>query len=415
MPSIINADQLGDTIGRANSFLAEEHIRTRSGFSSLADPGKTGNFIDITTMPELVKKFPFLNDYPADFLLSTPFEVILKAESTSMKLKEMETGRKTEARLSTNRENLLTQLTAVTAGSDNRWDLIHDARFLPGATCSAAKLWLQARGVIGSKGHPPVSTYDMGSVGLGGCVTPKGWLDLHDPGSTDLSLKLFTMNNCGNKTAGSKTDSAQRSSEWEEISEIGEFKVAMRTLRTAMSFVHPWNFSIAAIDGFLHQSNFCHSDISGLPNQGRLLTQFVDYVLGENANRWRGQEKFMTAGDLRNTWPEFLGNRPEATLGKMKTQQGQANNQTKYPRSAPSAPSISSSFSTPPPNYRVPVSNPLFWDDICVLWNIGKCVKPPGVCFTKRGVALRHVCNHRPDPRNQNIVCGKDHPSKGNH
>ncbi len=43
----------------------------------------------------------------------------------------------------------------VEAREDNRLDILHAARFLPGMACSAAKMWLMARDVIGPNGIPP--------------------------------------------------------------------------------------------------------------------------------------------------------------------------------------------------------------------------------------------------------------------
>ena len=31
---------------------------------------------------------------------------------------------------------------------------------------------------MGDKGHSGLSTYDMGSIGLGGCISAKGWVEL---------------------------------------------------------------------------------------------------------------------------------------------------------------------------------------------------------------------------------------------
>jgi hypothetical protein len=75
--------------------------------------------------------------------------------------------------------------TAVMEGMDNKWLILHPARFLSGAACSAQELWSQARTVIGiNGGHPPWSNYDMTPIGLGGLVTARGWLESGNPAST---------------------------------------------------------------------------------------------------------------------------------------------------------------------------------------------------------------------------------------
>ncbi len=65
-------------------------------------------------------------------------------------------------------------------------DLLHPARFLEGSACSSVGLWPTARKCVGPNGVVPISKYDMGGVGLGGggYVTPKGWVEINNPGST---------------------------------------------------------------------------------------------------------------------------------------------------------------------------------------------------------------------------------------
>ena len=165
-----------------------------------------------------------------------------------MKISEFERNKAVSLRLSNNRDNLSSSYTQIKQGRANRWDELHDSRFLPGAGCPAAKLWLKARKVLGDTTHSPISTYDMNSIGLGGYVSKKGWVEIHDVGSDNLSLKMFNINGCGNKIS-----SASSSEEFKDIVELGEFKLALRVAREALSFAHPWNKSICAIEGFLIQ------------------------------------------------------------------------------------------------------------------------------------------------------------------
>lgn len=140
---------------------------------------------------------------------------------------------------------------------------------------------MKARDAMGTRGHPPISTYDLTSIGLAGFVTNKGWTEIHNPGSGSLALRMFTINNCGGKAGKGQ----EETEDLEEISEIGEFKTALRVLAPAMRFVHPWNHSVDALEGFFHQTNYCYSDLEGLERKAALLTGFTDYVLRENSNR----------------------------------------------------------------------------------------------------------------------------------
>lgn len=355
-------------------------------------------------------------------LTKTPIETLLKLEATSIKLKNLEKSRHVEDRLATNREDLLKIKIEVKTGWDDRWTHLHEARFLPGAACSATKLWLRAREVLGTSGQAAVSVYDMASVGLAGHVTPKGWEVLGDPGNSAISINLFSISNCGKRTASKGHDLPEE--EMREIVELGELKVAVRTLREAMSFAQPWNKSASALEGFLVQSNFCSADLEGIEQQAAILTSFVDYVLRENTNRWRGQEAFLTISEIKSSWESYLGSRPQSMLTKSKrqyfggyrsAQQKQmpqsftSSNQQQHQQGQNQQTNGGTNSQGQASSGRVHVPAALWWDDICVMYNIGKCMKPPGTCITKRGRPLRHICNHRPDKNNQNNYCGMNH------
>jgi hypothetical protein len=53
--------------------------------------------------------------------------------------------------------------------------------------------------------------------------------------------------------------------------------------------------------------------------------------------------------------------------------------------------------------------------DICPKWNVGKCNKAPGSCYTFNGVALRHVCNWRDLNVPNSQPCAAAHTRRGNH
>lgn len=298
-------------------------------------------------------------------------------------------------KLSSNRDNITTTFTEVEGGNDNRWDKLHAARYLPGAGCTAAKLWMRGREVIGEKGHIPINTYDMGAVGLAGYVSKKGWCKLHDPSSDSLSLKMFNINNCAAKTPAT----AGQEGEFKDIVDLGEFKLALRAARSAQMFVHPWNHSIEAIEGFMFRTNFCAKDLEGTAKPAAILTQFVDFALECNADRWKNQEPFLSCGDLKTTWDSFYGARPTSELTKKSDkkeggwQGGRGGGGGGF------------RFS----NFQGP------FDDACRMYNFGKCIKPPGTCTTKSGIPLRHVCNFRTNPADPNTACGKTHPAKFNH
>jgi hypothetical protein len=240
----------------------------------------------------------------------------------------------------------------------------------------------------------------MNAVGLGGFVSKRGWLEIHNVGSDSMSLKMFNINSCGNK-AGSAAKS-DNSDELKDIIELGEFQLALRVAREAMSLVHPWNKSISAIEGFLNQSDFCKQDLAGVDKPGAALTQFVDYIFGENADRWRGRLPFLSTGDLKASWAAFWGARPESKLKP---------NQKATGAGAAGGSSNEGGFK----KFSRQQFDKSFFDDVCRMFNFGKCSKGPGTCTTKSGIPLRHVCNFRTNPSNPKDICGRAHPAIFNH
>jgi hypothetical protein len=154
----------------------------------------------------------------------------------------------------------------------------------------------------------------MSAVGLAGFVTGKGWVELHNSLSSKLALKLFSINNCSSKTSTSSSSEHGNKSN-DDIHELGELKLALRTMRTVASFVHPWNYSFQAIEGFMHQTQFCQADLAGVDKRASLLCQFIDYCLEQNADRWRDVELFLSTGELKMSWNSFFGARPQAAIG----------------------------------------------------------------------------------------------------
>ncbi len=92
---------------------------------------------------------------------------------------------------------------------------------------------------------------------------------------------------------------------------LSEFQLALRAMRSAMKMVMPWNFTIAALEGFLINSRYCREDIWALDNQAQILMQFCDYIFKENSSCWRNKESFITAGEMRSFWNAFFIARPQ--------------------------------------------------------------------------------------------------------
>jgi hypothetical protein len=373
------------------SLMEDEALHTRTAPATGQNwilPGARSSCLSDADIKVLRDKHLFLCDFSDAFIRNTSIGDLMKIESTAMKARELERVKDADDRLAMNKVAMANTFTTVGAGLDNRWNTLHEGRFLGGASCSTAKLWLTAKQHMGSSYAPPVGNYDMGSVGLAGYVSAKGWAELANPASTKLSIKMFNINACGSRASSKKTGDQD-----EDFLDVSEFKLALRVLRTAMSFVMPWNFSILALEGFYHQNNFCYLDLEKVEKKAWVLSRFTDYVLAQNSDKWRDGEPFLSAGELKAVWAAFFGAQPHALISK-KGGQKQNNNQ-KGSGGKPLDPRLSLG--------------------ICFAWNLGQCLKAAGTCTTSKGRPLKHICDYAADPAKPTDVCGKDHIRKDFH
>ncbi len=140
----------------------------------------------------------------------------------------------------------------------------------------------------------------MGAIGLRGCVSSKGWVNIANPGGIGIRLAQFSMT--GSTLTKTNSSSNNSKDEDEQIEGLAEFKLVLRALRAAMSFALLWirNWEVNE-------------------KQARTLTRFTDYILEENANRWQGKQVFVSTGEMKEAWSSFYSTLP-AQWATKKTQ-----------------------------------------------------------------------------------------------
>jgi hypothetical protein len=317
---------------------------------------------------EIWRMLPALKDLPVALLQQLPRSEIFQLNAALVKENKTASRIQTNAKLMMNAQQLEKSPTQVEPGYDDRKRVLHKARFLGGASCTAQQLWLQAREVLGPKGVLPLGNYDLDSVGCGGCVTPRGWATIHDPSSGDLKLKLFYLPNVGGSAAAPRKISLEDSEAsislgdtMKEIADMDAFRSALNTLREAMVCALPWNRSVSAICGFLLNTNYCSADLFNNNKRAVILTEFVDHVLARNALNWENQQPFLSADDLAHTWATWKARRVSTYSGGSSKQQ-KGSGKTR--------------------------------DDICRKFNLPQgCPNAASDCKTFYGNKLRHVCN----------------------
>ena len=330
-------------------------------------------------------------------------EVLTKMESNAMKKLSLEKGKNLEDKILANQDTMVPIL--VKEGFCNRREALHPARFLPAPICSAQELWLQAREVIGPAGIPPVANYDLASVGLSGYVTTRGWVEIHNPGSSSMALKLFSMANVNNKVAATRRislanneDTLEVGDSLKEVCDLQEFQRALRAAREAMAFTLPWNHSVAALEGFLASSNFLAKPLGGKTNRVSILTNFVDHVFALNGDRWRNKQGFLTVLELSSLWSIWAAGRVEADKENSAPgnphPKGQGNsNKSSKSSKGPSQGGKQAASQSQPPRPK-PAGSINQAPDLCRRYNFGICPNPDNNCLTAAGVKLKHICNH---------------------
>ena len=206
---------------------------------------------------ELWKLLPQLRELPASMVRKLPMSAMFHLNAALSKEKKTTEKLGVNTRLAQNAKKVARSPELIAEARDNRRDVLHPARFLGGASSSLTEQWLEARRVIGEAGVTALGNYDLDAVGCGGCVTPKGWLELHNPASQDLKLKFFHMPNmAGNSSSSKKAVSEACSDSLKEISDLDSFRIALNTAREAMASAMPWNRSVSALVGLMLNTNY---------------------------------------------------------------------------------------------------------------------------------------------------------------
>jgi hypothetical protein len=319
---------------------------------------------DVADPLEIWRMLPALKDLPESMLQQLPRSEIFQLNAALVKEQKTASKIQTNAKLMLNAQQLEKNPARIEAGYDDRKKVLHPARFLGGASCSAQQLWLQAREVLGPDGVIPLGNYDLDSVGCGGCVTPCGWATIHNPSSSDLKLKLFYLPNVGSSSLSSRKISLEDNDgsinvgdNYKEIADMEAFRSALNTMREAMASALPWNRSVSAICGFLSNTNYCAADLAKNNKRASILTEFVDYALSRNALNWENGQPFLSADDLSHTWATWKTRRV-TSFTFQKDQKGQKTR-----------------------------------DDICRKFNGAGCPNAADECKTFYGNKLRHVCS----------------------
>ncbi len=117
-------------VPEAHELIGDELARAGPGTSS--DPASLpGSAITNANLAALRAEFPILKEFSDGFIRANKPDCIVRMEAANMKLKEAECAKDADDQLAQNRSNI--GVISVYMGLDDRTNILHDGRFLPGA------------------------------------------------------------------------------------------------------------------------------------------------------------------------------------------------------------------------------------------------------------------------------------------
>lgn len=297
----------------------------------------------------------------------------------------------------------------IRAGQDNRADMLHEARFLPGPTCKHTELWLKARRSVGLSGVDPVSKYDTEGMGLGGKINSTIWALLHNPGSKELSIEMLAPAALEAARGYTEKEAAHPKKHFENFHDL---RMALATLRVASRMALPWNFAIETLDFFLNSVQFGEPEFGQRQNKFLFLAEFIDQVLHMNAEAWDDEKNYMTHSDLRGKWYGDVQEKyPRGGGGGGPSQRfDNRSRQTKGPTPSPTKGTPADSSSGGGSSRTTPYKGPYIPDHLCRRYQYKRCPKQEEKeCTPPWGQGtLAHLCGHY--LRDEKKYCEQAHP-----
>ena len=290
-------------------------------------PGMGSEDIRTKKIADNIRKIhPELADYSDEFLAGQSVAELKKATRDVVNAEAAKPGKRLEMKHQQNFAKARANPTVVPEGLDNRSSILHEGRFLPGAAARGADLWLQARKIWGPQGVEAICNYDVTSMGLAGCITAKGLEALHNPGTEELSVKMFTVSNVINAKAGIRILSAsedrfETQETWKEILDMNELRNAYRNMRKAAFMIRPWDYSFEVLAAWLNPTTWLNDELKQF-KRASLVGDFIDHILGLNAANWVQETSYLEIADIQTQWTSWWGVRKACAARDPKLTEG---------------------------------------------------------------------------------------------
>jgi len=338
------------------------------------------------------------------------------------------TPRDPESKMAKALEDLRANPVFIPEGYDDRCENLHPARFLGGAVCALQKKWHTARMLYGLGGVTAITGFDFDTLGIAGCITSRGIVELQNPANPHLKLKFFSSTNVGSSSLSSRRLTLADGDQAIDINEslrdlvtMDDFKMALMNASKAMHVVFPWNHTISVLEVFFAHNNHCVEKTGHLSDRAAELTAFVDHVFHTNSRKWVNDQDFLDATTLPAAFASWIGSRPAgrvAAAAAARDYDGKGDNNAKR-KIRGNRGQGGSSYGGAAHSYPGPSGTSSFGSgggaqkekpELCRRFNLGMCKNTRNGCtsgLNGSGHKLLHECSHR----NRNgRFCRGDHP-----
>jgi hypothetical protein len=172
--------------GTATLFSPQQHNpfggQTYNGYGGVAGSGFGGFANNSVNQPTA----------PQDLSPANQFAQMIQMLASGLNNTQQPSARDPETRMARALEELRANPVQVPAGIDDRFENLHIGRFLGGAVTNQQRKWLIARELYGLTGITPLTGYDLDTIGIAGCVTTRGILEIQNPANPNMKLKYFS-------------------------------------------------------------------------------------------------------------------------------------------------------------------------------------------------------------------------------
>ena len=146
---------------------------------------------------------------------------------------------------------------------DNSSNELRPVRFDRFPRISIRDLMIAAKKQIPVNGIPPCDTNDLEFFSLANHVSARGWVEVHNPGSTSMTLKMFSRFNSSSSSSSSQAkfsllangEAIGVGENYKDIFSMSELKQSLRAYQQASFMALPWYPAPTALILFLEHQN----------------------------------------------------------------------------------------------------------------------------------------------------------------